>query len=142
MFEGSIIIIEKDASLREMLYEHFSEKGYSVQAKEDSQTALNYLEASKFDVMIADLTTTCADGKELLYHMRSQYPLTRLIMTSGFLSLDKLLNCAQNQIETVIFKPINDFSEIDLAVKKSIEQHNVWRRKFTEYEQNFKNGTP
>ena len=141
MFKGSIIIVEDDDALREQLNNHFSSEGYCVQAESCSHEALSSLEASKFDVMIADLTTAGVDGRDLLYHMRSQYPMTRLIMVSGFIDLDQLLKCAQNQIETIIFKPLEDLSEITQAVEKAVEHHNLWRRKFNEYENNFKNGS-
>jgi len=80
------------------------------------------------------------DGVELVKRVRVEYPITRIIMMTGFVSIENLLVCVQNQVDTVIFKPFKNLDEFTSSVEKSLENLRHWQHKLNEYESFFGNG--
>lgn len=63
-----ILIVEDDASIRDMLIECLSEEGYTVAAARQGQEALNLLHTSANwpDLILLDLTMPIMNGREFL----------------------------------------------------------------------------
>ena len=138
--KGNILIVDDETSIRALLKEHFTKQGYTIHTAENGLKALEQLEENKIDIIISDIIMPEMDGVELVKRVRIEYPITRIIMMTGFVSIDNLLICVQNQVDTVIFKPFKNLDEFTASVEKSLKHLRHWQQKLNEYESFFGNG--
>jgi CheY-like chemotaxis protein len=139
--KGSILIVDDESQIRALLAYHFNKLNYNVHEASNGVEALKVLEGHKFDVIISDIIMPEMDGVELVRRVRIEHPMTRIIMMTGYVKIENLLICVQNQADTVIFKPFKDLSEFTNEVEKSITQLKHWRNKLAEFE-NFFGASP
>jgi DNA-binding NtrC family response regulator len=134
---GSILIVDDEEAIRSLLKYSFEKDGYEVHLAGNGLEALNVLEEVKIDVAISDIVMPEIDGVELVKRMRAEFPMTRIIMMTGYVNIENLLICVQNQVDTVIFKPFESLDEMKAAVIDSINHINHWQSKLQEFESFF-----
>ena len=130
--KGQLLVVDDEAEVREMLARHFRLLGYGVQQAGNGEEALGVLGRAKIDVVISDIRMPAMDGVALLREVRRQYPMVRVIMITGYVTLENALACMRNQAETCVFKPIEDMAELERAVEQAMESLDRWKRKFHE----------
>lgn len=130
--KGNLLIVDDEAEIREMLKKHFSFKGYQVFTAENGQDALNLLDNTKIDIVISDIVMPIIDGVELLRNIRQEYPMIRVIMITGYVTMNNLLECMQLQADTVIYKPFQKLEELDTAVDTAQQYLAIWQKKLLE----------
>lgn len=79
---NSILIVEDDPTLRELLFELFSERYYCATAK-SAEEALARLGAEDFNVVLTDISMSGMSGLELLGHVKQRWPQMPVIIISG-----------------------------------------------------------
>lgn len=79
----TILVVEDNETLRQLICTVLSKHGYRVLAAEDGQSALDILEAEYIDLVISDIMMPQMDGYQLIEHLRqSNYNLPVLIITA------------------------------------------------------------
>ena len=79
---SSILIVEDDATLRDLLYELFTDV-YHCTAVASAEEALALLSSQRFEVVLTDISMAGMSGLELLGHIRQLWPDTTVIVASG-----------------------------------------------------------
>lgn len=130
--KGSLLIVDDEEEIREMLARHFRMLGYSTAVVGSAQEALDRLSERSFDVAISDIMMPGMSGVELLREISHQYPMTRVIMITGYVTLENALACMRLHADTCVFKPLGDLAELESAVEKAVESLENWKRKFLE----------
>ena len=115
-----------------MLSRHFRMLGYSAVVAGGVNEALSLLAERSFDVVISDIMMPGMSGVELLREISHQYPMTRVIMITGYVTLENALACMRLHADTCVFKPLSDLAELEGAVEKAMEALESWRLKFLE----------
>jgi YesN/AraC family two-component response regulator len=69
------------------------------------------------------------NGIDLLKHIRKEYPMTRVIMLTGYVSLENALVCLRYSADTCIFKPLDDLGELERAVASAVAYLEHWKEK-------------
>lgn len=124
-----ILIVDDEESIRVALSRHFRMQDMEVDTACEGIDALDKLSRSPYRVMICDVMMPRMDGIGLLRRMRSEYPMTRSIMITGYVTLENALACLKFGAETCIFKPFADLSELDQAVESAFAYHERWEQK-------------
>jgi len=127
-----ILIVDDELEIREMLTRHFRLLGYQVATAENGEEALAFLGEHKVDVVISDIRMPVMDGVALLKRIRNEYPMIRVVMITGYVTLENALACMRYQADTCIFKPLEDLSELEKAVENGVQMIETWKRKFRE----------
>ena len=127
-----LLIVDDEVETREMLSRHFRFAGHRVSLAGNGVEALDVLGKERVDVIISDIQMPEMDGVSLLREVRRQYPMVRVIMITGYVTLENALACMRNQAETCIFKPMEDMQELDAAVEAALASLSRWNRKFRE----------
>jgi two-component system, response regulator PdtaR len=84
--DRSILVVEDEVLVRMMLADQLREAGHRVVEARDADEALELLEHEALDVkvVISDIKMPGSmDGIELARVVRSKYPVTKIILTSG-----------------------------------------------------------
>lgn len=124
-----ILIVDDEEHICRMLTRHFEYLGYEVHTAGNGQAALDLLGQTKIDVVISDILMPVMDGVELLKVIRREYPMTRVIMITGYVTLENGLACLRHGADTCIFKPIEDMRELEEAVERGIAYLQHWQDK-------------
>lgn len=80
----SLLFVEDEISLRGLIGDALAENGFDVSLALDGRTALELLAATRFEVVISDVTMPGGfSGIELAEYIREHHPETRVILVSG-----------------------------------------------------------
>ena len=118
-----------EIEIREMLSRHFRLLGYEAHLAGDGQEAIDVLNNKRIDIIVSDIMMPVMDGVALLRAVRRQFPMTKVIMITGYITLENALACMRNGAETCVFKPLSDLKELDDAVNAAIVSLKRWQDK-------------
>ncbi len=117
----SILIVDDEDQVREVLYQNMAECGFNVTIAADGQEALSLIDGGtcKPQVVITDIIMPRKEGLEVIMELRRRHPDIRLIAISGggrtksadFLQLAKKLGA-----DAVLPKPL-DIDELEKTVR-------------------------
>ena len=79
---AAILIVDDDDSVRDVLYDLFSEE-HLCHAAATAEQALVFLREQTYDVVLTDISMPGLSGLELLGHLRQEQPETPVIVVSG-----------------------------------------------------------
>lgn len=79
---AAILIVDDDDSVRDVLYDLFSEE-HLVHAAATAERALSFIGEQPYDVVLTDISMPGLSGLELLGHLRQTRPGTPVIVISG-----------------------------------------------------------
>lgn len=127
-----LLIVDDEMQIREMLKRHFEFKDFEVLTAENGMRALEVMQETYCAVVISDIKMPEMDGIELLREIRSQFPMAKMIMITGYITLDNIFTCMRLGAETVVYKPLEEIAELDNAVDRSIENIIRWQKKLSQ----------
>jgi len=79
----TILLVDDEADLREVLDISLSDTGYKVLTAENGTQALNILNDNDVPVVVTDIKMPGIDGIELLRKIKSKNPEAEVIMLTG-----------------------------------------------------------
>jgi DNA-binding NtrC family response regulator len=123
----SLLIVDDEKAIRDMLARYFSFRGYEVNTAENGQAALEILAYTRTDVVISDIVMPKMSGVDLLRQLRSQYPMLPVIVMTGCATMENVLACMRQRACTCIFKPFDNLQELDDAVMTAMEYLENWQ---------------
>ncbi len=124
-----LLIVDDEADIRDMLSRNFRFRGFEVETAADGVEALKILSKKRIEIVISDIMMPNMDGVTLLREIRLHYPMVRIIMITGYVTLDNALACMGNGAETLVFKPLADLTELNDAVSRALEGLKSWQQK-------------
>ena len=130
----TILLVDDEADLREVLDISLSDTGYNVLTAENSTQALKILNDNDIPVVITDIKMPGIDGIELLRKIKSKNPETEVIMLTGHGDLELAIKSLKHEATDFITKPIND-DALEMALVRAFEKIQM-RRKLKEYDRN------
>ncbi len=129
---STILIVDDESDIREMLSRHFTFEGFNVLKADDGIEALEVLKLYKVDIIITDIIMPRMTGVQLLEIVHKEFPMISVIMITGYVTQSHLLRCIQLHAENIIYKPLEDLSELEESVKHSVLRINRWKQKLKE----------
>jgi DNA-binding NtrC family response regulator len=129
MTKHRILIVDDEDEIRSSLKRRYMLRGYRVDVAENGEAALGLMAESSFHVVVSDIRMPVMDGIDLLRRIRSEYPMTRTIMITGYVTMENALACLRYGADTVVFKPFADLTELDGAVERALAHLEHWNKK-------------
>ncbi|SHJ05181.1 response regulator [Halodesulfovibrio aestuarii] len=83
-----ILILDDEPIVCKRLKPAFQKQGYEVETFTESASALARLKDTAFDIIITDLKMEGADGMQVLSAAKAVAPETRVIIITGFATLE------------------------------------------------------
>ncbi|MGE5893169.1 MAG: sigma-54-dependent transcriptional regulator [bacterium] len=118
---SSLLIIDDDSSVRDVLSKLFTEEGYSVTLAENGEQALELLSSQKYDVYITDLVMPKTSGMEILDRVRNTpNASTPCIVITAFGSVKTAVDAMKLGALDYVLKPFR-LDEILLVTKRALE---------------------
>jgi two-component system phosphate regulon response regulator OmpR len=88
---GCILVVDDDASLREMLAEYLGSHGFSVSVAPDGESMRAEIERVAPDVVLLDLRLPREDGLSLARYLREHYDIGIIMVTGSGEVVDRIV---------------------------------------------------
>lgn len=112
---GSLLLVEDDASISEMVENYLSKEGYRVTTVADGAEAVRVFVSGEYDLVLLDLMLPNVSGLDLLQAIRERSKVPILILSAKDGEVDKALGLRFGA-DDYIAKP---FSLLELAARVS-----------------------
>jgi DNA-binding NtrC family response regulator len=119
-----LLFIDDEVSLRSVMAERLTERGFSVVEADSGEQALELLDQFAFDAVITDLKLPGIDGSRVLEGARERYPGIVTIVITGYGTMSDALNAGKRGASDFIAKPFQ-FDELFLRLQKALEQRRL-----------------
>ena len=100
-----ILVLDDEPIVCARLKPSLEKEGYRLETFTDSKLAMQRLEEKFFDIVVTDFKMPGMDGMALLKFIRKRWPETRVIIISGFATVDVTREAFQMGVQDVIAKP-------------------------------------
>ncbi len=107
MLRKSIIVIDDELLIRDLLYDFFSERNWVVAVYESGEKCLEALRNRSFDIALVDIKMSDMDGLSLAHKIRDLYPSLPVVLMTAFPSVDSAVDALRLKVEDYFTKPFN-----------------------------------
>jgi two-component system cell cycle sensor histidine kinase/response regulator CckA len=117
----TILLVEDDKSVRRFLSSVLASAGYTVREASDGKEAIVALREGPAALVVTDMVMPHMGGRELTNIVRQEFPGTRLLITSGYLSDPATWRWIMDDRLRLLQKPFGP-RELLAAVRESLDE--------------------
>src|SRR3984893_16270201 len=143
MPNGSILVIDDEAEIREGLELLLTSEGYSVASAETGEAGLARLAQEPYDLLLLDVSLPDCNGLDLLRDIRQRDPHLPIVLITAYGSIDMARQAFKSGAQDYITKPwSNDelLAQVALAVEgRRLREENVQLKRALKQRYNFPN---
>ena len=117
----SILVVDDELLIRDLLYDFFLGQGWEISIAENGEKALEILRLKKVDLVLADIKMPHMDGLTLTSEVKESYPDIPVVLMTGYPSVESAVAALRNKAADYVTKPFNInqlFKLIDAKVKE------------------------
>lgn len=122
--KGHILIVEDEASLREITAERLSEHGYRVTQADTGETACSFLAEFAFDIVITDLRLPGMDGMAVIEKARELYSEIVAVVVTGYGTVPDAVAAIKRGASDFVTKPFQ-FDHLLHILASTLEQRRL-----------------
>ncbi len=119
-----ILLIDDDASLREVLAFALADQGHEVETAGDGASGIERLAEVRPDLVITDLKMPGLDGMEVLRRVRASDPEIPVIVLTAFGRIEEAVAAMQAGAHHYLTKPYNR-EELKVAVEQALDRRRL-----------------
>jgi DNA-binding NtrC family response regulator len=125
---NSILIVDDDIGVRNMLSSVLNDKGYLVEAVENGKKAIKACEESSFDVALIDIELPDIKGTELLNRLKKLQPKMIRIIITGHPSIESAMKAVNERADGYVLKPFEVTELLEKIARLLTEKTNEYFR--------------
>jgi CheY-like chemotaxis protein len=117
---GRILVIDDEASVRDLLLRVLADAGHEVDAVETGEAALMKLAKQAFDLLVVDKNLPGMSGLDVLRLVRTHYPRLRAIVITAYTSPEAEAAAKELGVRGYVTKPfgiVTIVSAVDAAIE-------------------------
>jgi DNA-binding response OmpR family regulator len=121
MSEPTILVVDDEPSISEVVSIYLTRAGYRVLVAEDGQTALKVLEQEPLDLVVLDLMLPGVDGLEITRHLRAEGDIPIIMLTARREETDRILGLEMGADDYVVkpFSPRELVSRVRAVLRRT-----------------------
>ena len=130
----TILLADDEFSFRESTAELLREDGYRCDVSEDAHSALRFLCAGNYDLVIADIHMPGNRSLELVERVKEASPGTPVILVTGYPSMETAISSIHLPVAAYMTKPLQHdafFQHVRTAIAESRYSRTLTRVKNT-----------
>ncbi len=117
---ASVLIIDDEKEMRNSLKVLLSHSGFTAVTAASVEDGLDFLSHDYFDVVITDFFLPDGTGSDILKYCREYCPKTRVIVMTGYASLETAVDALRHGAFDYVIKPF-DFDLLFHALQRALE---------------------
>lgn len=110
-------VLDDEAIVCERLKPALEKAGFQVETYTQSQQFIDHLSQTHYDVLITDLKMHKPDGIDVMRFVQQHYPATKVIIITGFATVDTATEALKSGAVDFIAKPFKISHLRDLVVR-------------------------
>jgi len=121
-----ILVVDDEASVRDLLEDTFCNKGYKVRLAEGAEPAFKILKEESIKVIFLDLKLFGMNGIDLCKQIKKSNPTAIIFAMTGWSALYDIEECREAGFDDFFTKPV----QIDIllkAIDDAFEKLDRWR---------------
>jgi DNA-binding NtrC family response regulator len=134
MLIASVLIIDDDAEVRDMLSSILEDEGYSVETVDDGKQAIKTCKNLPFDVALIDVNLPDVKGTELLHELKQLQPKMVKIIITGNPSVENAVKALNEKADGFISKPFDPQELLEMIRKLVADKKNEYFQILAEVE--------
>jgi DNA-binding NtrC family response regulator len=119
-----VLIVEDEASLREVVAERLTDEGYGVVQAANGEEAIDRLAEFAFDIVVTDLRLPGIDGGKVLEAALARYPDIIGIVVTGYGTVKDAVEAIKRGATDFVTKPFQ-FDELLHVLDSALEQRRL-----------------
>ncbi|GBC83240.1 Transcriptional regulatory protein ZraR [bacterium HR10] len=123
----SVLIVEDDVQLAEVLARFLRKQGFEVETAADARTALEAMLERVFDIVLSDLRLPDRSGIELLQEIKRAFPVTIVLMMTAFSSIDSAVEAVRMGADDYLSKPLQ-LEDVRMRIERALERRRLQTR--------------
>lgn len=127
--KGKILIVDDEASVRDLFNEVFTGAGYEVIMAEGGKEALALLKIHNTDVIFLDLKLFGMNGIELCRQIRKTKPVSMIYAITGWAALFEIDECREAGFDDYFEKPL-DMTMLLSLVEQAFASLGRWKKRY------------
>ena len=124
---AKILIVDDDEGVRESLEELLRMEDYQANSSGSGEEALEAL-SEGFDLVLLDIKMPGIDGVEVMHEIRKYHPDTRIIIITGYGSLESAIEAIRSGAQDYMLKPYTA-DEILMSISRALSEKESRTRK-------------
>jgi DNA-binding NtrC family response regulator len=116
-----VLVVDDEEIVCERLSSELERAGYEVEAFKDSSEALQRLSVQRFDLVVTDIKMRGPSGMDLLKFVNENYPSTKVIVITGFATVDTARQALRGGAVDFIPKPFK-MSELRELISRVLKK--------------------
>lgn len=118
MSKGTVLIVEDDANLREVICETLRLAGFDIRSAEHGQQALQILHSDiEIALMLSDVQMQPMDGIELLRSARISFPSLPIVMMTAYGTVENAVQAMHQGATDYLVKPFEAEALIEIVTR-------------------------
>ena len=119
---NTVLIIDDDKQLKILLAGIIAKEGFNVLTAGDATSGLKILDKERVSVVLSDVNLPDANGIELVETIKSKYPITEIIVITGYGTIADGVMAIKNGAFDYLVKG-DDNAKIIPLLNKALEKH-------------------
>lgn len=103
----SILVVDDELLIRDLLYDFFCSQGWKITVTESGSKALSMLNENDYDLVLTDLKMPVMDGLTLAAEVKSINPDLPVVLMTGYPSVESAVAALRAKVADYITKPFN-----------------------------------
>jgi DNA-binding NtrC family response regulator len=124
---GTILVVEDDDAMRELLAEELGDAGYVVRSAPNASLGLDLARAETVDLVVTDLRMPEMDGFDLIRGVKALPAPPHVIMVTAFGSIETAIRAVKLGAYDYIIKPF-EIDALLLAIDKALSERTLRQR--------------
>lgn len=119
---ASILVIEDEKNMRDVILEMLSEQGHSVTLAVDGKQGIDFFKKGTFDLVLTNLSMPEMSGWEVVSEIKSANPYAKVALMTGCGAQTKEEEAKAKGVDFLIFKPFKK-NQLLFAVSEAIKKN-------------------
>jgi DNA-binding NtrC family response regulator len=118
--QPSILVVDDELLIRDLLYDFFTGQGWSISVAENGERALEIINHKPIDLVLTDIKMPEMDGLSLTEELKRTHPDLPVVLMTGFPSVDSAVTALRQRVVDYVIKPFNInqlYKTLDAALK-------------------------
>jgi len=120
----NLLIVDDEESIRGVVGDYFSRRGYDVATACNGREALQILASRPIDCCFTDINMPEMNGLELAEHIHREHTTLPVIVMTGYPSLDASIRTLKNGVVDFLIKPVN-LKQMELSLRRAVRQRSL-----------------
>ena len=119
----TILVVDDDEDILDLIERHLSNRGYEVLTAYDGEQAISLLDKLTFDLVITDLKMPKFDGMEVLRRAKENDPNIEVVILTGHGTMDSVVEALRDGgAFDYLQKPLHNIKQLSFVTKKALER--------------------